>query len=94
MKKLELFSSLLDDYRLVTETDFEELKHGKSIICELVQKLTQIQEKLALRRFIDGGGGDLAPIPLVEPEPEVFPQVTLEVIDRSGFWASLQDWWA
>ena len=47
VKKLELFSSLLDDYRLVTETDFEELNHGKSIICELVQKLTQIQEKLA-----------------------------------------------
>ena len=92
--KLRLFSSLLDDHRLVTEADFQELNHGKSIICGLVQQLTQIQDKLALRRFIDGtGGGALATgdEPEDEPEPEL-PVIT--VVDRSGWWDQLRDWWA
>ena len=93
--KLELFSSLLDDHRLVTEADFEELKHGKSIIVGLVQRLTQIQDKLALRRFIDGtGGGDLAPDPLVEEEPELpVVQAPAPVSAWRGFWAFLRDYW-
>ena len=71
MTKLELFSSLLDDYRLVTEADFEELNHGKSIIVEPGPEAHpdpgQARPEAVHRRH---GGGDLAPIPLVEPEPE------------------------
>jgi hypothetical protein len=88
VKKLGLVQSLLSDPLLVTEVDFEELNHGRSIIVDLAQKLTQIQDMLAMKRFLDGTlGGAPAPDPLPEPEPAPEPPPSPA---RRRFW---ERWW-
>jgi hypothetical protein len=94
VRKLELFGSLLDDESLVTEVDFEELSQGRSVIAELAEKITRIQDKLALKRFLDNMGGEPVTGPIPEPEPEPEPPLPPPPVNEwKGFFAFLRDWW-
>jgi hypothetical protein len=100
VRKLELFATLVEDYRLVVTTDFEEMKHGRSIILDLAKQIGRIQDKLTLRRFIDDIHAD-APLalPAPEPEPEPEPELPVAVLEPPapvsewrGFFAFLRDY--